>query len=309
MGDAFSVVRNLADLVVAVVATWSSSMPEARLGDLKSVPMLRQEFDLWRDPVCRKSEWLSLKRLKAGSHRFVGETRAKVRGEHEAKVIIEGDEALVEGCVMESVEGDAIADVEALRFMTTPGQDMGGDEKDSDRQAGEGTAVAIIVEDDLAEIILPAALFGGPGDLGLAECWAIDSPDTVAGDDFGGFAFGFSEEGVEALTAKRDKFGGVFVEFFPDGAVEVAGSREADDAAQLENRIEGCEVPQLHRHARWCAAHAAGEVDDHGLARTDLSEWNLMIEIQDDEKFVTGPADSVRLRHPRRLVAKSLRGQ
>ena len=83
--------------------------------------MLCQEIGGWRDPVRRKIEWPSFKRLKAGFHGLVGETRLEVRREYEAQVIIEGDEPLVEGSVMEPIESDAIADVKAFRFMITPG--------------------------------------------------------------------------------------------------------------------------------------------------------------------------------------------
>jgi hypothetical protein len=45
--------------------------------------MLRKEFGIRWDPICGEVKWLSLKCLKAGFHRLVGETRLEVRGKHE----------------------------------------------------------------------------------------------------------------------------------------------------------------------------------------------------------------------------------
>ena len=172
----------------------------------------------------------------------MGETRLDLRGKLEAELVIEGDQPVVESRVMESIEGDAVADVEALGFVTAPREDVGGDEEFADGQARDSAAVAVVVQDDLAEEILPAALFGGSSDFGAAGGWARDLADASAGDHLGGFAVGFGEKGVEALLAEWDEFGGVFVKFLPGGSVKLARSREADDAAQPESRVEGGEV-------------------------------------------------------------------
>jgi hypothetical protein len=135
---------------------------------------------------------------------------------------------------------------------------VGGDEQLADGQAGKGTVVAVVVEDDFAEVILPAALFGRPGGLGLAGRRAGDPADAGAGDDFGGLGFGFGEEGVEALLTERDEFGGVLLELLPHGAVEVARSLKAFDAAKLQGRIKGGEVAEFHRHGAGRATDATG---------------------------------------------------
>ena len=71
----------------------------------------------------------------------MGEAPSKVGGEHESQIVIEGDESLVEGGIVEPVEGDAVADIEAFRFVTAPREDVGGDEQLANGQAGEGAAV------------------------------------------------------------------------------------------------------------------------------------------------------------------------
>jgi hypothetical protein len=58
------------------------------------------------------------------------------------QIIIETDQPLVEGGVVEAVEGDAVADVEAFCLVAAPWEDVGGDEEFADRKAGEGTAVS-----------------------------------------------------------------------------------------------------------------------------------------------------------------------
>ena len=226
--------------------------------DSEFFSVLRKECGRWRDSVGGKFKRLSLKRLKAGFHGLVGEARLEAGGEYEAKVVIECDEPLVEGRIVESVERDAVADVEAFRFVTAPLEDVGGDEQLADGQAGDGTAVAVVVEDDFAEVILPAALFGGSSDLGLAGGRAGDSADAGAGYDFGGLGFGFGEEGVETLLAERSELGGVLLEFFPDGAVEIAGTLEAFYAAELEHGIQRGEVAEFHRHGAGRATDAIG---------------------------------------------------
>ena len=135
---------------------------------------------------------------------------------------------------MKAVEGDAVADVQAFRFMVAPRKDVRGDEEVADGKTGDGAAVAVVVEDDLAEVLLAASLFGRPGDLGFSGRRAGDPADAAAGDDFRGFSFSFHEQGVETFLTERDEFGGVFVELVPHLAVEVAGSLESIDPAQVQ---------------------------------------------------------------------------
>ncbi len=204
--------------------------------------MIRKEFGIWINTIGGEVEWFPLMDLKARPHGFLREKGFKTRGEQQGEFIIEADQPLVEGGVVEAVEADAVADVEALAFVAAPRQDVGGDEKLADGQAGDGAAVGVVVEDDLAEIVLPAALFGGAGDFGFAAWRAFDPADAGAGDDFGGFVFGFGEQRVEALLTERNEIGGVFVELLPHGAVEVARSGQTDDSAQLQSRIQRGEV-------------------------------------------------------------------
>ena len=65
--------------------------------------------------------------------------------ENHPQFIIEADQSLVEGGVVETVEADAVAHVESLSFVTAPRQDVGGDEEFADGQSGETAAVAVIV--------------------------------------------------------------------------------------------------------------------------------------------------------------------
>jgi hypothetical protein len=84
--------------------------------------------------------------------------------------------------VGKAVEDDAIADDEAFGFVAAPREDVGGDEEVAEWKAGDGAAVAVVVEDDLAEVVLSPTLFGGPGDFGPVRR-ALDPADADAADD------------------------------------------------------------------------------------------------------------------------------
>ena len=72
-------------------------------GDNEFKPVLRKEFSIRRNPICGEFKWLSLKRLKTGFHGLVIETRLEARGKHEAQFVIEADQPLVEGGVVEGL--------------------------------------------------------------------------------------------------------------------------------------------------------------------------------------------------------------
>ncbi len=92
-------------------------------------------------------------------------------------------------------------------------------------KSGDGAAVVVVVEHDLAEVGLAASLFGRCGGFG-ASCWRTPDPaDSGAGDDFGGFAVLFNEQGIELFLSERDYFRRVGVVFLPDFAVEITGRR------------------------------------------------------------------------------------
>jgi hypothetical protein len=65
--------------------------------------MPRQIIGPWWDPIGGEIEWLALKFLEVGFHGLMGEMRFKVRGEHEAMIVIEGDEPLVKSRIVEAV--------------------------------------------------------------------------------------------------------------------------------------------------------------------------------------------------------------
>ena len=216
-----------------------------------------------------------LKRFKLLVDCGVRKIAADLGRKNHPQFIIEADQSLVEGCIVEPVEADSVADVEALAFVAAPRQDVGGDEELADGKAGDGAAVAVLVQDDLAEVILTTALLGGPGDFGFAAWRAFDPADAGAGDDFGGFVFGFGEQRVEALLAEWNEIGGVVVELLPHGAVQIAR-----------------EVAELHRHRARRATDALGEIDNDGLLLIELPEAELVVEIEDDEELVPRPAVS-----------------
>ena len=139
----------------------------------------------WRLSVIRQRNVAVLKRFKLRLDCCVRKKAADLGREKQPQFIIETDQPLVEGGVMEAVEADAVLDIEAFCFVTAPWENMGSDEKSADGKSCEATAVAVVVEDDLTEIVLAPALFGNPGDFSFSAWREFDPPDTGAGDHFG----------------------------------------------------------------------------------------------------------------------------
>ena len=75
--------------------------------------------------------------------------------------------------------------------------------KFADRKSGEPAAVAVVIENDFAEKVLPASLLGGPADLSFSAWRASDSTDASAGNDLVGFPFGSHEQGVEVFLTEQ----------------------------------------------------------------------------------------------------------
>ena len=223
-------------------------------------------------------------------NRLLRKLEAELVRENHPQFIIEADQSLVEGGVVEAVEADSVADVEALAFVAAPRQDVGGDEELADGKAGDGAAVGVVVKDDLAEVILTTALLGGPGDFGFAAWRAFDPADAGAGDDFGGFVFGFGEQRVEALLAEWNEIGGVVVELLPHGAVQIARAFKPPDAAKFQGRIQRCEIVELHCYAARRPPHAVCKIDDDRLPCIELPEAEFVVEIEDDEELVPSPS-------------------
>ena len=100
---------------------------------------------------------------------------------------------------MESVETDAVADIQPFGFVVTPWKNVGGDEEFPDGQAGHTTTVGEVVENDLSEVVLSPTLFGESLCFGIASRRVVAATYSGAGNDFYGFVFRFHEEGVEQL--------------------------------------------------------------------------------------------------------------
>ncbi len=271
--------------------------------------MLPQKPGIWRDRVVGELERLSLVRFERLLHGVIGQKASEAGGEEEAEIVVEGDEALVECGIVEAVECNAVADVEAFCFVVAPREDVRCDEEFADGQAGDGAAVVVVVEHGVAEVALAAPLFGRADGFGGAGGWSSDAANPGARDDFGGFVFRIDEQAIEAFLTERDELGGRGVEFVPDFAVVVARALKPLDPTQLECWVERCEVAQLHRHRAWRAPDPGCEVDDHGLPLVELSEAELMIEVEDDEKLVFSPSFSgshgLNLRSGARFTSKN----
>ena len=79
-----------------------------------------------------------LKRFKLLVDCGVRKIAADLGRKNQPQIVIKADQSLVEGGVVEAVEADSVADVEALAFVAAPRQDVGGDEELADGKAGDG---------------------------------------------------------------------------------------------------------------------------------------------------------------------------
>lgn len=200
-------------------------------GKREDTPMFCKESGIRWDGVVEKIEKFPFVGFELGFHRLMGQECLETDGKNQPQIIIKTNQPLIKRRIVEPVEADAIADVEAFRFVAAPREDVGGDEEFADGQTGEGATVGVVVEHDFAEVVLPAALFGGTRDFGFAGRRTRNLADAGAGDDFRGFFFSFRKEGVETFLTEGNEFGRVLVELVPYGAVEVAGSGQAADSA------------------------------------------------------------------------------
>ena len=92
-------------------------------------PVKGEKRSIWRDSIGGKLNCPSLVwREKRGAGGVV-EGRAQAGEEDKAQSVVEADHAAVESGVEQTVQRDAVADVEAFVLMAVPWQDVGGDEE------------------------------------------------------------------------------------------------------------------------------------------------------------------------------------
>src|SRR5579883_380289 len=137
----------------------------------------RSGFRLPEDVGAMPGEVRAVLVAQAVEARRRGETERGARdgaerwgGDREA-VVVEGDEAFVEGGVPESGEEEAVMDVEALRIARAvrPADDVRGAQQRPLGDAGERAAALPIVEQRVAEDVLPDTLHDEPLRLGRAR--------------------------------------------------------------------------------------------------------------------------------------------
>ena len=107
--------------------------------------MLHDEGDFGRNGVVWEMKDVSFVGFEMAGHGFLRQEGFEAGGEKHPQFVIEADESLIESGIMEAIEADAVADVEAFRFMVAPGENMGGDEKFADGQGCDAAAVVVIV--------------------------------------------------------------------------------------------------------------------------------------------------------------------
>ena len=89
--------------------------------------MFYQESGIGRNRVVGEIARVSLDAFEVRFHRFVGQEGFQALGKKQVEPLIEGDESLIESGVVDAVEADSVADIEAFRLVAAPGKDVGED--------------------------------------------------------------------------------------------------------------------------------------------------------------------------------------
>ncbi len=162
------------------------------------------------------------------------------------KIIVEPDEARVEGGVVESVQANPISDVESFGFVARPRQNVRGHEKLSDAEARKPALIRIIIQNDFPEEVLspspPHECFG------FRHCRRIQTPasNPLSWNNLRCLFGVFREKRVEESLALRDHLSGVRSKFLPDIPIKPARSRQTADSAQAMGRVERGKISYLH---------------------------------------------------------------
>lgn len=206
--------------------------------------------------------------------------RVQAWGEDEAEVVVEGDQAAVEGSVVEDVEGDAVVGVGSAFLFGAPRDDVACVEEFGDGKACDGAGVLITDKHGVAEEALDAARADGSLDFGRALRL------LPRGDGFGRHFLVKTCRG--GFGFRRDDFG-VVLELLPEFGVGTGEVGQASDASCAVRRIEAGEVAGLHSDGVGGAADLFCDGNDFRLGCNKLPERHAAIVAKDNQQLLAGP--------------------
>lgn len=131
--------------------------------------MLREKGSIRRNCVLRKREFFAGKRDEVHADGIFLEEHFQAGRDEQPQIIIEADQAAIEGRIVETGETKAIAHIQTLGGMSAPWKDVRGDEQIANGKSSDATATAEIVQHGGAEVFLTAALLHHGGGFRFAN--------------------------------------------------------------------------------------------------------------------------------------------
>src|SRR6266576_3004755 len=135
--------------------------------------MLREESQLWERRVVWQTQRLSHICAEVFGDGPLRQLRLQPWRNHQTQTIVEGNQPLVKGCVVERRKRKAVANIQPLGNVSAPRKDVRSNQQLAHSQLSDATTPAKVVQHGVAEIVLPPAQLHVRRRLGRASRWPL----------------------------------------------------------------------------------------------------------------------------------------
>lgn len=167
---------------------------------------------------------------------------------------------------------------------------MRSDKQLTNTQLCNSAPTAEVIHHGFAEIFLASTNLDICNDLSSSSGSTPSYSYSLARQDFKFASFSDFKQFTQGLFADGNEFVGIGMKFIPHALVECARTLKTSDPSQLERRIKGRKVAELHRNAIRPAPKPCGECHNRGLAGMKLPERKFVIKIERDKQFIVRPS-------------------
>lgn len=226
--------------------------------------------------------------------RFPAPAFAKLPGDVDAALTVDGDQATVERAVEGGRQENPVGGIMPVLRVEAPRPDMARHQQPRVGDAGDRAALLIIGKRGAAEEGLAEALL----DEGLGGRRALPRIEPEFGALVPGAGPGLRlarridlrlPEGLGAA----DQPGPVVAELGIKRPVPLRGAGQALAAGFGDLRVEARDVAQFHRDRARRSADGGGELPDLRIAGMEAAEGELEIEVEREDGFLVGPVSPV----------------
>ena len=264
-----------------------------------------QEFRSRYSQLFRQVDRPTLVRDEILRQRGLRKVALQPLAEHHAESLIERDEAVVKGSIVERRKAQAVSRVQTLTRKIPPRLDMTGDQKTRHGNSRNAATNAIGVQDSLSEELLSAS---NPNRR-LSFCWSSRrrityrplQPYLVASKEIYFFVVVLCKQVVEQLLALGTEACHVGLKLVPHNHVLLRGTSEPFDAACPLHGVKRREIAELHCKTVRRPPHLPSDLDNDGIAVMKFPERKLAIEVQRDQQVLARPHHSRSFCHADRL--------